>query len=131
VGNGPGLKGYPGKTVSIDIETSPLTQDMIESAANKALSNFGLNPIIFMPMNVMGVFGWEAHPEFSKTPWANRDRLTKRENKTAYLHVFLKKLDVLKKLSDDEIDEVVKTSVKRLKKAKWAKNAGNKVQSSP
>ena len=104
------------------VEPGVLTVEMIEEAAEKSLANFGRpsNPIIFMPP---GFFmpSWEQHPEYNGTPWATQDRLTKREHMVAKLHTTLKKLGVLKNISEEEFQEIRNKTVKRLKRAKWAR----------
>lgn len=112
MGNGQGLKSDEGV----------LTLEMLEEAAQKMMNNFGkpTNPIIFMPP--VGFAGWEQHPQYHGTPWAMKDRLSKREHKLASLHVFLKKLNILKNMTDEEFEEVYKKSIKRLKRSKWAGN---------
>jgi hypothetical protein len=111
VGNGPRI-----------VEPGVLTVEMIEEAAEKALANFGRpsNPIIFMPP---GFFmpSWEQHPEYRGTPWAMADRLTKNQHTVAKVHTILKKLGVLKNISEEEFQDIRNKTVKQLKLAKWAK----------
>ncbi len=115
MGNGSGLK-YPGV----------LTIEDIEAAAQAALNNFGKNPIIFMPPQFFSM-PWESHPEYSGTPYSTMGKLTKREQKVAALTTFLKKLKVLKNVSDEELVDIKNTTVKRLKRAKWAQYNRKKV----
>lgn len=139
MGNGSGLKknndpnsvvGYYGDPVTIDLNGGTLTEDDLEKAVQASLSNFGrapTNPIIFMPPGFFTSSSFETHPEYSGTPWSTRDRLTKREHKVAAVHTLLKKLKVLKSLSDEDLIGIKDLAVKRLKRAKWAQNAGKKV----
>jgi hypothetical protein len=97
-----------------------LTLEMLEEAAEKALANFGRpDPVVFMPPSFF-LPNWEQHPEYHGTPWAQKDRLTKREHAVAKLHTTLKKLGVLKKVSEEEFQDIRNKTVKRLKRAKWA-----------
>ena len=109
MGNGPG------------VNSGVLTIEMIEEAAERALANFGKpnNPITFMPPGAFWTV-WEQHPEYRGTPWAHRGRLNKGEHMVAKLHTFLKKLDALKNIKDEEFEIIKDLSVKQLKRAKWA-----------
>lgn len=118
--NGSGLKP---KTYTIDTETSSLTPDTIANAAQAALSNFGAPTQIFMPPQffMMSGFIFEINPEYHGTPWASVNRMTEREHAVAGLHTTLFKLGVFKKLSEDNIEGIKQITIKRLKKAKWAR----------
>lgn len=120
MGNGPGLKS---KTVSIDIETSPLDPTMIQNAAAKAAASFGAPTQIFMPPQFFMMSGlvFEINPQYHGTPWASTSRMTKREHAVAGLHTTLSKLGVFKKLSEDNLEDIKATTIKRLKKVKWAR----------
>ena len=120
MGNGSGLKP---KTTIIDVEQPSLTPDVISNAAQAALSNFGAPTQIFMPTQffmMSGIFV-EVNPEYRGTPWASIARMTKREHAIAGLHTTLFKLGVFKKLSEDNIEGIKQITIKRLKKAKWAR----------
>lgn len=138
MGNGSGLKkdndpnsvvGSYGDPVTIDTSGGAFTQDMLEAAAQASVNNFRMlrNPIIFMPPQYFTSAMFEVNPQYSGTPWAIRDRLTKREHQVAAVHTFLKKLKVLKNLSDEDMYAIKKLSIKRLKRAKWAQYGGKKV----
>lgn len=135
MGNGSRLKPDPnsvvgsyGDPVTIDLGGGMLTEDDLEKVVQASLNNFGRpsNPLIFMPPAFFSG-GWETHPEYRGTPWSTKDRLTKREHKVAAVHTLLKKLKVLKSLSDEDLVDIKNLTVKRLKRAKWAQNAGKKV----
>ncbi len=137
MGNGPRLKKETdpnsvvesyGDPYTIDMTGGVLTEEMLEQAAQASLNNFGRpsNPIIFMPPAFFSG-GWETHPEYRGTPWSTRDRLSKREHKVAAVHTLLKKLKVLKNLSDEDLINIKDLAVKRLKRAKWAQYQQKKV----
>ena len=118
MGNGPGVIG------------GVLTLKDIEDAAEAALKNFGKPDNIFFPpgllKNIRGLSGsgsWYSpqHPEYTGTPWAHRDRLTKRERAVAKVHTFLKKLGALKHIKEEEFETIKDLSVRRLKRADWAR----------
>lgn len=104
-----------------DIAPGSLTQSILESAAKAAQANFGQANSIYMAPHVMSALwpAWEAHPEFSPTPWARKVPLTKRERKMATLQTFLDKLHVIR--GEEVHKEIYDTAVKRLKRAKWAR----------
>ena len=64
---------------------------------------------------------FEVNPEYRGTPWVSMARMTKREHAVAGLHTTLFKLGVFKKLSEDNMEEIKQITIKRLKKAKWAR----------
>lgn len=109
-----------GSRIIVDIESSSLTQDDLEKAAQVALNNFGRNPIIMIPAGMITTMPWQAHPQYAETPWAHKDRLTKREHAVAKLHTILTKLKVLS-FKEEEFYEIRKLSIKRLKRARWAR----------
>jgi len=131
MGNGPRVK--PTTTIALDIETSGLSINDIENAAIKALSNFGSsNKILISPhalTPLKAFFGYEEHPEYSGTPWAQYGKLTKRERAVAGLHTFLSDLGVLKKIEQEEFHSIANKATRRLKRAKWAQYNRKKVQS--
>lgn len=117
--------------IAFDFETAglgqALSQDMLEAAAAKASSGAGKSSVIYMGSPfIISNMGWSQHPEYNGTPWAYRDRLTKREHAFAKLHTFLYKFKVLKNLSEDDHEQIKNISIKRLKRAKWARNSGPK-----
>ena len=112
------------------VEPGVLTEEMIEEAAQKALANFGkADSLLFPPgllKSIRGLKGsgnWYTpqYPEYSGTPWAHRDHLNKREHTIARLHTFLKKLGALKHIKEEEFESIKDLSVKRLKRANWAR----------
>lgn len=139
MGNGPRLKkcddpnsvvGSYGDPFTVDMVGDVLTPDILEAAIQASLNNFCKlppNPIIFMPLPAFFSSGWEVNPQYSGTPWSTRDRLSKREHKVAAVHTLLKKLKVLKSLSDEELIDIKDLAVKRLKRAKWARYNQKKV----
>jgi hypothetical protein len=131
MGNGPGIKD---KTLLFDIETGgiddfihpstpPLSLDQLEKAAQVAMSNFGMPTQIMVPPKFFMMSGivFEVNPEYRGTPWASTARMTKREHAVAGLHTTLKKLGVFKKLSEDNLEEIKNKSIRRLKRARWAR----------
>lgn len=116
MGNRPGLKdlGNP---------CSEITLDELENAVMQAQASFGQANHIMMStaqLNAfMSVFGGR-YSEFKHTPWEHADRLTKREYKVATLHAFLTKLKAFK-FTEEEFLEVRNKTVKRLKRANWAR----------
>ena len=67
------------------------------------------------------IYKWEAYPEYSGTPWADTTRLSKREKAVAGLHTTLNKLNVFSKFAQGDFEFVHSMSIRRLKRAKWAK----------
>lgn len=138
MGNGPRLKP-PG--IVFDTETSgktivsgsPLTEDDLEKMVASVTASFGKANQIFMAPNVFMSMGggWEQYPEYSGTPWANTSKMTKREKAVAGLHTTLNKIEALKKLSSQDWENIRYASIRRLKRAKWARYQQKKVQSSP
>lgn len=112
MGNGPGI----GKTLSV--------QD-IEDAAAQAIANFGKPNFIMMPLQAVQAYShimnFDMHPEYAGTPWASMGKLSKREQRVAAVHTILKKLGALKNISEEEFNTIRHHSVKRLKRAKWAR----------
>ena len=135
MGNGSGIIKNPCDEIFLDTETSGLSVNVngsvlipqdIQNAIAKSMANFGAsNPIIFSPqmmgMSMGTTFTMTLHPEYLGTPWAEVSRMTKREHAVAKLHTFLSKLKVTKKFQDEDWEEVKNKSIKRLKRAKWAK----------
>ena len=119
-------KRYGKLTVS-DVETS-LTADMIEAASLKVLANFGAPTTFYW-----GGAGYRliVNPQYETLPWAYVSRLSKREHAVAKLHTFLFKLDTIKNIDKDHMEEIKSKTIKRLKKARWARyQQKKKVQSS-
>jgi hypothetical protein len=50
-----------------------------------------------------------------------QDRLSKHQHSVAKIHTILKKLGVLKNISEEEFQDIRNKTVKQLKLAKWAK----------
>lgn len=112
----------------------PLSVDDLNKATAAAMANFGSPTQIFLPPQaffMMSALKWQAHPEYDGTPWADKDRLTKREHAVAKLHIFLYKLKTLRNTDETAFQEIYKQSIKRLKRAKWAQYGQPKVESSP
>lgn len=120
MGNGPGLKP---NTISVDIETSSLDPQAIQNAAAKAAASFGTPSQIFLPPQFFMMSGlvFDVNPQYRGTPWAYTSRMTKREHAVAGLHTTLFKLGVFKKLSEDNLEEIKVSTIKRLKRVKWAR----------
>lgn len=119
--------GNGSRGVILDKEISTLDIDTISKAIDASLANFGqpTNMLVNHQM-LSGYFNisaptWYPNPEYSGTPWAVRFRLTKRDHVVAKLHTTLHKLKVLRKLSEQDMEDIVLKSVKRLKRAKWAR----------
>lgn len=121
MGNGSGL----GKTISIDIETSGLTQDDIENAAAAAIANHGQATQIFMPLQSFFMMTGKhilSQPQYEGTEWQHMYKMTKREHAFAKLQVFLTKIGLQKHLQDDDERRAdCYLAQKRLKRAKWAR----------
>jgi hypothetical protein len=106
------------------INGSGLTLEDLENAVEKSLLNFGPSPLIMSPQNIQQlqqIYGFVVNPEFSGCPWERITRITKRERKVAQLHLLLLKLKILSNFSQEELDNLVYLSAKRLKRAKWAR----------
>ena len=139
MGNGSGVKGDDADIsdlFGVNI-ADPLSADDIEKAAATAIASFGSPTQIYLPQNMIKPFfmmsgiKYSAHPQYEGTPWAERDRLTKREHAVAKLHVFLYKLKALRNTDEAAFEDIKNLTVKRLKRARWAQYTQKKVQSSP
>jgi len=123
VGNGHGLIYGSQASIKVngeEVAVSPtLTSEKIEAAALAAANNHGAPAIMFIPISFQMMAIWEAHPEYSGTPWSQYARLTKRETAVAKIHTFLNKLGTLS-FNEEEFNKVCSLSAKRLKRAKWA-----------
>ena len=139
MGDGPGIDDeeedlFFGPSVTVNSQPGVLTVDMLEKAAQAAAANFGTPTQMYFPPNLlrplMSMSGWTTstwspNPQYAGTPWADRDRLTKREHAVAKLHTALKKLGALKGVDEQAFEEIKNKSVKRLKRAKWAQKKYN------
>lgn len=90
----------------------------------KAITSFGRPNFIY----IGNATPWHAHPEYAGTPWADKDRLSKREHAVAKIHTLLFKLGALKNISEEEFFDIHKLCIKRLKRAKWATQHPKKVK---
>jgi hypothetical protein len=100
---------------------SALTVESLEATMKLVTMNFGAPNVMYMPFP-----RWVCRPELSPLPWDSDFRMTKRELKYARLLHFLWNLKILKNMTEEDHENNHKTVVKRLKRAKWAKNAGKK-----
>lgn len=120
-----------GPSVTINSQPSVLSVDALEKAAIQAAASFGTPTQMFLPQAAIRPFlkmmgsTWLPNPQYAGTPWADRDRLTKREHAVAKLHTTLKKLGALKGVDEQAFEEIKNKSVKRLKRAKWAQKKYN------
>lgn len=112
----------------LELENNTITEQCLENLVAQAQASFGAsNQILMAPsqynriLKFFGASGYEAYPEFNPTPWARAIRLTKRERKVAGLHTVLAKLNVFKNLTEDNLDEIKDKSIRRLRRAKWAR----------
>lgn len=105
-------------------DRSGLILEDLEEMAQKSISNFGPSPLLVSAQTLQQlhqIYGFVVNPEFSGCPWAHIARITKRERKVAQLHLLLLKLKILSNFSQEELDNLVYLSAKRLKRAKWAR----------
>lgn len=101
---------------------SRLTIKDVEEAAAKCAAAFGQSNHMIIPASAAMKFGWGIfNPEYSGTPWADMLRMSKRQRIIAGLHTSLKKLGVFKNISEEEFMDIRHKSIKRLKRAKWAR----------
>lgn len=117
-----------GSRLKPDSQGDVLTEECLENLVMQTQASFGAPNQIFMApqsmsalLNFFRVPGHEIYPEYLPTPWARVARLTKREKKVASLHTILAKLNVFRNLSEDNLDEIKNQSIRRLKRAKWAR----------
>lgn len=106
------------------INGSGLTLEDLEEAVQKSISNFGSSPLLVSTQTLQQlqhIYRLVINPEFAGSPWAHIARITKRERKVAQLHLLLLKLKILSNFSQEELDNLVYLSAKRLKRAKWAR----------
>lgn len=111
-----------------DSQDVTLDEQALEDLVKQSQAQFGLPTQIFASpsqynsiLTFFGTFGYESYPEYLPTPWARVIRLTKREKRVAALHTILAKLNVFKNLTEDNLDEIKDKSVRRLRRAKWAR----------
>lgn len=112
-----------GSRLRPDLQGGVLTEECLENLVMQTQASFGAPNQIFMPPQffMMSGFIFEVNPQYHGTPWATTTRMTKREHAVAGLHTTLFKLGLFKKLSEDNMEEIKQITIKRLKKAKWAR----------